>query len=196
MRATRRRNVGLLVLAALVSSAAFATTVRRMNLEDLCRDAGRIFRGTVLEVDEGSVEIGGGTLPTRTFLIRVDEGLKGDFTTEKEVPVVELRTIGKSLPVTAGDVRWVRVLPEPPALAVGSSYVLFVTAPSAIGLSTTVGLGQGCFRITGEGQHEEAVNELDNVGLAPPGRAESFAARGPISYARLASEVRAILAGN
>jgi hypothetical protein len=194
MRASRR-SVGLVVLALLTASAAFATTVRRMNLDALTRSAGRIFRGTVLEIEEGSVEVGGGKLPTRTFTIRVDDGLKGDFTTEKEVPVVELRTIGKTAPVTVGDARWVRVLPEPPDLVVGSSYLLFVTAPSAIGLSTTVGLGQGCFRILGEGEHVEAVNELDNVGLAPPGR-ESLGLQGPIPYSLLAREVRAIVAGS
>jgi len=197
MRAATRRNVALFAVALLVASTeSLATTVLRMNLEDLCRGAGRIFRGTVLEVEEGTIAVGGGILPTRTFQVRVDEGLKGDFATEKEVPVVEFRTIGKTQPRRSGRVQWLRTLPEPPALAAGSTYLLFVTAPGALGLSTTVGLGQGCFHVTGDAEREEAVNELDNVGLASPTRLVDVAPRGPIPYARLAEEVRAIVAGS
>ena len=196
MRAATRRWVALLAVVSLVGAIeAIAATVRQMNLEDLCRHAGRIFRGTVLEIEEGTVEVGGGVLPTRTFSIRVDERFKGEFPTEKDVPIVEVRTLGKTPVVQSGDARWLRVLPEPPALAVGETYLLFVTAPSAIGLSTTVGLGQGCFRIALDADREEAVNELDNVGLLPASRRSDLAPRGPIPYARLAAEVRAIVAG-
>jgi len=197
MRAATRRCVVLFVVLLLAAGpSSVATTVLRMNLEDLCRSAGQIFRGTVLEIEEGTLEVGGGVLPTRTFLVRVDERFKGDFATEKEVPIVEIRTIGKTPPLRSGGAQWLRTLPEPPALEVRSTYLLFVTAPSAAGLQTTVGLGQGCFHITGDAEREQAVNELDNVGLVSPTRLADIAPQGPIPYARLAEEVRAIVSGS
>jgi hypothetical protein len=197
MRAVTRAGFTVLSAVSLVLTVeAVAATVRRMTLDDLCRSSGRIFRGTVVEIEEGTVEVGGGLLPTRTFSIRVDERFKGDFPTEKDVPIVEMRTVGKSGPIEHGDARWQRVLPAPPALVVGESYLLFVTAPSAIGLSTTVGLGQGCFHVTPGAEREEAVNGFDNVGLLPAARRADVAPQGPISYARLAAEVRAIVQGS
>ena len=41
-----------------------------------------------------------------------------------------------------------------PQLAVGRTYLVFTTQPSEIGLSTTVGLGQGAFRINQVGKQE------------------------------------------
>jgi hypothetical protein len=75
-------------------------------------------------------------------------------------------------------------------------YVLFTTRPSSVGLSTTVGLGQGAFRIVDTGKNEEAVNAFNNVGLrrglarsAVPSLPES----GPISYPQLAAAIRNVL---
>jgi len=195
MRAALRRCAALLVVVAPFGGTE-ATTVLRMDLERLCQGSGRILRGTVLEIENGTVDAGGGLLPTLTFIVRVDEAFKGEFASEKEIPVVEIRTVGKLLQPRSGSARWLRSLPDPPALEVGSSYLLFVTVPSAIGLSTTVGLGQGCFHVSGDAEREEAVNELDNVGLGSPSRLEGVPSRGPIPYARLATEIRAIVAGS
>ncbi len=197
MRSALRRCAAPFAVVALFAGAeTLATTLMQMNLEDLCQRAGQVFRGTVLDVEDGTVEVGGGQLPTLTFVIRVDEAFKGEFPTEKEVPVIEIRTLGK-LPVRkSGSVRWVPSVPGPPELTVGSSYLLFVTAPSAIGLSNTVGLGQGRFHLAGDPERETAVNEVDNLGLASPSRLVGAPPRGPIPYERLAAEIRAIVRGS
>ena len=81
------------------------------------------------------------------------------------------------------------------------------THPSRVGLSTTVGLGQGAFLITGKGEEEQAVNEFQNANLggsedlAAGPDPHSFAAaragvRGPIAYSELASQIRALVGGN
>ena len=43
------------------------------------RSAGRIFRGTVLGVTDGTVQVGGGQLATVVYRLRVDEAFKGSF---------------------------------------------------------------------------------------------------------------------
>ena len=79
------------------------------------------------------------------------------------------------------------------------------TRPSGIGLSTTVGLGQGCFRISQVGKDEQAVNDANNNGLfrdmappaAPPGApalTQRARRRGPLSYADLAARIRGLVA--
>jgi hypothetical protein len=93
-----------------------------------------------------------------------------------------------------------------PDLAVGQTYLVMTTRPSSIGLSTTVGLGQGCFRISQVGKEELAVNEVNNNGLfrdmpgpSAPGlrslaRSAAAPASGPLSYADLAGRIRGLVA--
>jgi hypothetical protein len=91
-----------------------------------------------------------------------------------------------------------------PVLSVGQTYLVFTTQPSGVGLSTTVGLGQGCFRVYGKGDSQMAVNEVNNTGLfrdmqpaaaaagaalrsagAPP----AATAAGPIPFSELRAQI-------
>lgn len=164
-----KRAAFIPLIAALVVLAAGhlgATTVLQMDLGELCDRADRIYRGTIVEVTEGTIEAGGGELPTVTYKVRVDEAFKGSFSEVKGVKVVEVRMIGnaKATP-DQGDLRKLAAIPGMPTLRVGDDYVLFTTAPSAIGLSTFVGLGQGCFDLFVAGKEEQALNEVNNTGL-------------------------------
>ena len=60
------------------------------------------------------------------------------------------------------------------------------TPQSAIGLSTTVGLGQGCFSIFSRNKKLLAVNEFNNLGLG-------LSSVGPGSYSELADAIRALV---
>ena len=51
--------------------------VQQMNLGELTLNAEKIFRGTVVRVESGTIEAGGGVLPTVTYVIHVTESLKG-----------------------------------------------------------------------------------------------------------------------
>ena len=123
----------------------------------------------------------------------------------KGIRIAELRTLGKLSPRTSGALRSAVVLPQMPVLEEGRTYLLMTTRPSAIGLSTTVGLGQGAFRITQVGKDEQAVNDANNSGLfrgmAAPAvqgiaraAAPAAAAGGPIRYADLAGRIRGLMA--
>jgi hypothetical protein len=156
----------LLVFAFVAfCSSLSATNVLQMNLQEMVNRADRIFRGTVLDVREGTVTAGGGELPVVTYRIRVDEALKGTFEEVKGVQIAEVRMLGKLKPGQNSSVRTLVSIPDLPQLQVGHEYLLLVTPRSSVGLSTTVGLGQGLFELQGKDGQEVAVNGNKNYGL-------------------------------
>jgi hypothetical protein len=167
---------------ALAALPAAATTVLKMDLDGLAARADRIFRATVLAAEPGTTSIGGAELPTTTYRLAVEETFKGVYA-GKEGAVVEMTVLGslKDAAAPAGAARF-SALPQAPALVRGGDYVIFATAPSAAGLSTAVGLGQGAFKVYDGPDHQElAVNELGNLGLFD----------GPVTYTMLADAIRA-----
>jgi hypothetical protein len=176
--------------------------MKPFNLAEMVRDADKIYRGTVISTESGTIEAGGGQLPIVTYRIKVDEAFRGTFDTVKGVQIAEIRMLGKMPPVASGELRRISVLPEMPKLAQGESYLVFTTRPVNGGLSATVGLGQGNFHIL-QGKEPMAVNEFNNRGLfkdmdqqsvrsrsAAPNRLTS---NGPIPYDELARQIRAEL---
>lgn len=182
--------VGLLVVSPLM-----ATILKQMNLEDLAGNANRIFSGTVIEVDKGSMEVGGGTLSTVTYRVLVDTAFRGEFTDKGGRQIADFRMLADAGPSRSGELVRYSTLPKMPAIEMGKRYLFFATAPSAVGLSTTVGLGQGCFRISGEPGEELLVNEFDNMGLFRGMSVTAVPERGPIAYTRLAEQINALLGG-
>jgi hypothetical protein len=188
----------LAVLAlGLLWAPAQAATVLQLNLEQLVERSARIFRGTVLSVKEGTVQAGGAALPTVTYRIRVDEAFKGTYQAVKGLQIAEITMLGK---LKQSQTATHRALPliDLPKLQVGQDYLLLTTAPSAIGLSTTVGLGQGAFQVTGKAGQELAINLNHNLGLlngvpgAPVG-ADGTSESGPIPYATLTTLIRGLV---
>jgi hypothetical protein len=172
------------MLAAVMIQPAHATTVLQMTLDDLTTRADRVFRGSVMSAEPGTTQVGGGTLPTVTYEVLVEEQFKGNYPSSNGKTVVTITMVGspKEGAEAVNGQRRLSALPDLPELDVGQDYVLFTTRPSAVGLSTTVGLGQGAFKIYLSPEGEElAANELENAGLF----------NGPVTYTRLASAIRA-----
>lgn len=189
-------RVGLWVavaLALLAGQAMDAATVRQFNLEQMVDRADRIFRGTVLDAKEGTVQAGGGELPVVTYRIRVDEALKGDFEQVKGQVIAEVRVIGKLEASRTATSRRLSSLPVLLKLEVGQDYLLLTTPPSAAGLSTTVGIGQGSFRLFGKPGQETAVNAYNNQGLFTNKSAAADSSAGPVPYSVLAGLIRDIV---
>ena len=158
----------LTILAALVTLAVTslsASTVSQFNLAEMSRRAQKIYVGTVRSAAEGTLAVGGGQLAVVTYRLTVDEDLLGETAMVKGERVAEIRMLGKQKTVQVGSLRSVSPLPDMPVLTVGQTYLVFTTQPSRVGLSTTVGLGQGCFRLSGKGDSQMAVNEVNNAGL-------------------------------
>ena len=182
---------------ALIWAPVQAATVLQLNLEQLVERSARIFRGTVLSVEEGTVQAGGGELPTVTYRLRVDEAFKGTYQQVKGMQVAEITMLGKPKQSQSGSRRSLPLF-DLPKLQVGQDYLLLTTAPSAIGLSTTVGLGQGAFRVTGKPGQEVAINENHNLGLligmqqglTPETEPSST---GPVPYGELAALIQGLV---
>lgn len=179
----RRLLVFLAML--LVVRPLRADMVAQLNLRALSERAASIFRGTVVAAIPGTVVAGGGEIPVLTYRIRVDESFKGEFEEVKGARFAELRMLaGLDRPGS-------RLVMELPRLEIGQTYLLLTTQPSAIGMSTTVGLGQGLFHIRGTEPAEEAVNELGNAMLFSG--MESRAERNrSLKYSELADELRVL----
>ena len=175
-----------ILTCALVT--AEASNVLHLTLRDLVARGDRIVRGTVLAADEGTVAAGGGNLPTITYRIRVDEALKGNVSAGD---VIEVRLLGSIKQMTTGALRRATPLRDLPKFSVGRDYLFVLTRPSQIGLSTTVGLGQGLFELRGRPGQELAVNEANNLGLLSG--IQGAAPSGPVGYASLAKEIRTLL---
>lgn len=194
-----RRNLLSCLLAFLALSwlgaQAQAATVLQLNLEQMVDRAELIFRGTVLDVREGTVQAGGAELPTVTYRIRVDEAFKGTFQEVKELEIAEITMLGKLKQSRTATARALHEI-ELPKLQVGQEYLLLTTPPSAIGLSSPVGLGQGTFRVTGKPGQEVAVNLNQNLGLlnGVPGAPSGVAGEsGPLPYETLATLIESLV---
>jgi hypothetical protein len=191
-----RLRLGLAVSAVLAAAVPTqATTLLQFNLKDLATRSDLVFRGTVLSAKPGTVKAGGAELPTVTYRVRVDEAFKGEYPDPKnDRTLVEIRMVGSGKEARAdGAVQHLSVFRDVPRLEVGRDYVLFTTPPSELGLSTTVGLGQGAFTIQGGGKEEQAVNLYNNRGLNRGMSDARVPARGPVPYDQLAAAIRAVL---
>jgi len=189
----RNRVRSLCALAAGIITCALVTAeasnVIHMTLRDLVVRGDRIVRGTVVAADEGTVSAGGGNIPIVTYRIRVDEALKGSVAGGD---VIEVRMLATTKQASSGSLRRATVLRDLPQFAVGRNYLFVLTRPSRIGLSTTVGLGQGLFELRGRPGQELAVNAANNLGLLSGVRGAP-ASPGPVAYASLVKEIRTLV---
>ncbi len=205
---TQRFSCGrLLILAACLAlvcpSPSIAESVIQMNLRELVVRADKVFRGTVAAAIPGTLNAGGGQIPIITYRIVVDEAFKGDFQTVKGIRFVEMRVLGSLKPAPQGHRNISQLNLRLPKLEVGERYLLLTTRPSAIGMSSPVGLGQGCFRITGAGEGEEAVNDygkhecssgaMDQADLGARNKKDTTRVSENRKYSHVAKEIRRLV---
>jgi len=196
MRATKLHRPLVAAVLLAMSAPAGATTLQQFNLKDLVTRADKVFRGRVVAIDSRTVSAGGGELRAVVYTLQVEEGFKGAFREEKGEggAFVELRMFGGVKSATrTGALRRFSALPDVPQLTMGREYLLFTTRESQVGLSTTLGLGQGAFIIDDAGKEELTTNAFGNLGLARSTPQVDLPARGPVPYARLAEAIRALL---
>ena len=153
---------GLLAgVTALYAPPLQAATAVQMNLEELVKRSERVFVGTVLSVSEQRVEVGGAEFPAVTYRLRVDDAFKGAFTEIEGERFTEVSMLG-TLEIVAGGRHPIANFP---VLRTGQEYLLFVAANGPVGLTSTMGLGQGCFHLSYKGGEKVALNEANNQGL-------------------------------
>lgn len=188
-----KRKISSYVLAAasflILAAQVHATILLQLNLEEMTGRADKIFRGTVIDVQHSTIEAGGAELPAVTYRVRVEELFKGQASEVKgDKAVMEIRMIGSIKPGPAnidGNTKF-SAFRDVPRLSKGGDYLLFTTAESSIGLSTTVGLGQGAFKVSDVEGELQAVNEFNNAGLGLNGA-------GPVNYVDLSARIHTLL---
>lgn len=181
-----------MLLGLCISVFAHATLVQQMNLGELTINADKVFRGTVMRVENGTVAAGGGELSTVSYYIRVSETFKGNTASAngKAGNMVKVTMLGGSKDVVVnGNMRRFSAF-TPPTLTPGNEYLLFTTQPSSLGLSVTVGVGQGAFSFV---DGESVVNEAKNVGLFRDMDSSGMPQRGPIPYSAIAERIQSLV---
>lgn len=179
-----------LAFAALTSSPVNATSVLQMNLAQMIDRSEKVFVGTVVDISESRIAVGGGEVPAVTYSFRVGDSFKGDFEVVKGVKVTTVTMLGSMKHVKSGK----HPIVDFPLLRRGEEYLLMVGEAGPVGLTTTVGLGQGNFSLSGEDGDKVALNAARNVGLFT-GMSVPFADGVAVPYPELAALIRDIVGG-
>lgn len=190
-RAITARSLAVFI-GLFATVVASATMVQQMNLGELAFNADKIFRGTVISVERDTVMAGGSELDTTKVVVRVTEMLKGEAASAngKVGDIVEFTMLGSlKQPEAENGLQRVNAF-TPPNLRSGQEYLLFTTAPSNLGLSITVGLGQGAFQFV---DSDNVINEAKNAGLFRDMDSQGMPARGPVPYEQLSQRIRSIV---
>ena len=186
-----RKTLLIVSVAALLAALpAAAVSILQMNLEDLCHRSDKIFRGTVVDIETGSVVAGGAELPTITYTVEVDEAFKG-VPQDKGLVTIQMFGSKSEVEPIGGGIGKFPLLAGQPVLQVGRDYLLFTTQPSAIGLSTTVGLGHGCFNVFELDKAEMVINELNNANVFEG--ISGMPSTGPVDYQAMADLLNQML---
>ncbi|HSR68372.1 MAG TPA: hypothetical protein VLU25_10555 [Acidobacteriota bacterium] len=193
MKITKYAGALLLAVMLAVSWSAdlSATKLLHMNLEQLLQNSDRVFTGTLIGVEETTVEAGGGTIRALAYTFKVEQAFKGQFGTQKGLQIAEIRTIGtlKQLENRRPPV------PGFPLFHSGQRYLLIVNPDGPAGLTSTAGLGQGSFEIDGREGQEVAKNLFNNAGLFRGMNVSGAPASGPVSYVFLSNLINELVQG-
>jgi len=156
MRPLQKWTQAAIFILTAVSITTATTSTRQLNLVDLVGPSQLILHGTVKSVTDGIDSRG---IPYTEVTIRVAEALRGDIKGE-----YTFRQFGLLKPRAMGN-GTVNLMVTPAGWATytkGEETILFLYKRAAwTGLQTTVGLGQGKFKV----QMAGAMNQMSNAGL-------------------------------
>jgi hypothetical protein len=157
LRGPRHLCAWTLLALLFATTLASATTFRReVNVVDLVANSELILRGTVANVTDGIDDRG---IPYTEVTLHVSEAIRGQVSGD-----YTFRQFGLLKPRDMGNGR-VNLMVTPAGWATytkGEETILFLNKHAAwTGLQTTVGLGQGKFKVAMAG----AVNQSNNAGL-------------------------------
>ena len=134
-----------LLVVTFCRSDAYASSVKVSNLESMVQSAGEVFVGTCLAVQPSQIKFQGQFLPVTRYRFWVSESLKGG--SSKEHILVQMGW-PSSLTQSRGNTtsRLPLVFDGMPEYMVGREYILLLTAPSTLGLSSPIGMQQSVFQ--------------------------------------------------
>ena len=117
-----------------------------LNLKELIENAGIIFSGTCIKVNEIERDPFSG-LNVVEFTFKIDEGIKGTSNSKK----ISFK-------------QWKPTVKDS-GYEIGQKYVLFLHGNSKLALTSPVGFLQGQFKVFGDGEKKSVKNKLGNFGL-------------------------------
>lgn len=169
-------TVFLLAVSGLIFDSSLGTSVQEVNLEDMVRNADRIFWGQCISVETlNSSEYG---MEIRQYKFRVVEGLKG-------VESGQALSIRQVYGFPGGQVAGI------PHYQKGQQVLLFLHGDSRLGLTSPVGMYQGTFRVVKLKDGETAfINSVENRNLA-----KGFGTRSASSLGVTVDEMDAMKSG-
>jgi len=147
--------IGLWVLGATV---AYATKVKSVNLEQIVEEADRIFIGTCVAVEDGTLS--GNGIPITLYTFSISERIKGAMG-----ETLTIRQVGVRKPRVQGDQALVWRIPGMPIYRIGQELILFLAADSQLGLTSPVGFMQGTFTVEEREGKKVLENGFQNGGL-------------------------------
>jgi hypothetical protein len=146
----------LLAMLFATTLASATTSLREVNVVDLVANSELILRGTITKVSDGIDDRG---IPYTEVTMHVADAIRGQVSSE-----YTFRQFGLLKPRDMGNGQ-TNLMVTPAGWATytnGEEAILFLNKHAAwTGLQTTVGLGQGKFKVSMAG----AVNQSNNAGL-------------------------------
>ncbi|MEO0574001.1 MAG: hypothetical protein AAF004_00970 [Pseudomonadota bacterium] len=179
-----------LALAVFSVSSLNASTTLQMNLAQMVTNSDRVFVGTVVQITESTKQVGGGQIPAVTYRLKVGDAFKGTYDEIKGEKYADVTMIGSLKILASGH----HPITDFPMMSVGNEYLLMVAPDGPVGLTTTMGLGQGCFSISDGVSDKVALNGANNVGLFSNMNL-GFADGVAVSYSELSSLISDLVGG-
>ncbi len=140
------------------SASALALGVLQLNLEQLTALSEQVFVGRCVSVQQQKDNSG---RPIQVVTFEVEEMLKGN-----SAKTITFRQIGYVSSEKLGDAEASGIFREMPQYEIGEEAVIFLSAPSRLGLTAPVGLFQGKFDVTTDSFGvKQVVNGIGNRGL-------------------------------
>ena len=137
-----KRFIMAVIMLCALCSQAHGAAVRELNLEGLCRGAGKIFWGVCSKVETQ------------------DQSLVYTFSSHRMLKGGSADTVTLRMHKAAG------LYARAPRFTAGQEVLLFLYPESSLGYSSPVGFGQGVFMVSNTGAGEKTVlNERGNSGL-------------------------------
>ena len=181
-----KRFIMAVIMLCALCSQAHGAAVRELNLEGLCRSAGKIFWGVCTKVET------------------LDTALVYTFKSHRILKGGSADTVTLRMHKAAG------IYARAPRFTAGQEVLLFLYPESSLGYSSPVGFGQGVFMVSSySGADKTIANELGNnrlfkgmnmeqlcPGATFPGiRQCSLAGGGSLRHQEFMELIRQIVAG-
>lgn len=154
----------MLILCSVAS--AWAGSIKKAGLEEMVNRSGVILVGTCTSIQPSLVQAQGQSIPATRYTFRVTESIKGSVAGEYTLIQLGWPSRLQRLAKDAAATRLPLVIDGLPQYQLSQEYLLMLTQPGSLGLSSPVGWSQSAFAAEHLSDGSKAwKNGLGNQGL-------------------------------